>query len=215
MMLEAASEVSSSPDALISQLRSAAAACASAPAGLPMASLLESAARMVQEATGEAAVQRGLAVAAQTIAAQLSIKCESLQAELAMRGGSTGGGTGGSTGGGTGGGRGAVDYARGDEGGESVRTGESFRTPRCEPRTAATLTSLNGDAVSVGGYQSVGGYKSWEPCSTFQSQGVTLTPPPPPPHWTCNIPPYPHISPPTQHLPLRYAAPPDAQVESK
>ena len=47
--------------------------------GVSFARLLEAAAQALQQAVAEARVQRGLAIASQTLATELAMKCEQLQ----------------------------------------------------------------------------------------------------------------------------------------
>lgn len=67
---------------LMQSLLAGAASSRGHPEGAGMARLLEAAAQALQQQVAEAKVQRGLAIASQTLAAELSVRCEQLQARL-------------------------------------------------------------------------------------------------------------------------------------
>ncbi|KAL1528244.1 hypothetical protein AB1Y20_009602 [Prymnesium parvum] len=70
------------PSALTEHLYAGAAHVRGRSDGTPLARLLEAAAQAIQRQVAEAKVQRGLAIASQTIASELALKCEQLQQRL-------------------------------------------------------------------------------------------------------------------------------------
>ena len=75
------------PSTLMKNLLAGAATFRGYPDGAGTARLLEAAAHALQQQVAETKVQRGLAIASQTLASELSVKCERMQARLELASG--------------------------------------------------------------------------------------------------------------------------------